>query len=317
MTKAIPGTQETLYAGNPALERLNAARGVVYVDDLEWPIFDLERATTLAEYAGEIGLTVADVPRDNSVTDRALQIFRNDFVQAEPPNLKKGLYYPPEGRRSRPRKSVVTVSGGYCDLDRSKWPGVVPVGTGVGVSEEVYEEIVRHAAFFANQIDNRTQRAREAEPIVEAKADLGGESAVYALAEKHGILEARDQQLLRQRSILRAVHKNVTRRQSRRIRNLEPYRLEALIAIQEMVRIACRGLGYGTNRTQATLNAVASNTHRSPVAARWWAAYTDMAIRYNDAVRGKVNQSIHACIEEIGSHRENLINNIDRAYADE
>jgi hypothetical protein len=74
MSKGTPANQGTLLPASPAIERLNTARGVVYVDDLEWPIFDLERVTTLAEYAGEIGLTVADAPRDNSVTDKGRTI---------------------------------------------------------------------------------------------------------------------------------------------------------------------------------------------------------------------------------------------------
>lgn len=317
MTKTIPVSpqQESLLARDPGLARLNAAGGIVHVADLEAPLFDQERILTLVTYVGEIGMTIAEVPRDSSVTDKPLELFRNDFLQAEPANLNKGLYFSPSNSQW-PRKSVVRVSGGHCDLDRRAYPGVLPAHIGVSVSEVVYEEIVKNAPYFANQIDNKTQKANGHEPVIEARADLAGESVVYALSDKHQILEARDQALLKERTTLKAVQRSIAGESSHRIRSLEPYRLDALIAIQEVARIACKSLGYGTNQTRSTLNAIASNTHRSPEAAKWWKEYTQMAMNYNDAVRGKVNQSIYACIDQIGAHRHQLISNIDREYED-
>lgn len=297
----------------PPAERLYMTGGVVRIEDLEWPVFDPEQPTTMAAYVGEIGIRMAGVPRESIAQDSALKLYRDDFRQAEPANLSQGLYFP---EMRKPKKSVVTIRGGYCDIDPDEAPGIVPVTTGVAVPEDIYEELVRSAPHFANQVDNRTQRAHSGERIVEAKADLGGESAVYALAAKHQLLEEREQNLLQVNSILRGVHMSVHRQSVHRILHLEEYRLAALSAIQEMARVACKVLGYGTTRTQTTLNAVASNIHRSSDRARWLRAYTTMAINYNEAVQGKVNQSIYACIEQIGEHREQLISSIDREYGD-
>lgn len=298
----------------PPAERLRETGGIVRLEDLEWPAFDPEQATTMAAYAGEIGMRMAEAPRESAVQDSALKLYRDDFRQAEPANLSQGLYFPD---MRRPRKSVVTINGGYCDIDPYDAPGIVPVTTGVAVTEDIYEELVRSAPHFANQVDNRTQRAHSGERIVEAKADLGGESAVYALVDKHEKLEKREENLIAINSILRGVYLSVHRQSVHRIFHLEEYRLAAEAAIQEMARVACKVLGYGTTRTQTTLNAVASNIHRSPYRAQWLKTYATMAINYNEAIQGKVNQSIHACIEQIGEHREQLINNLDREYADE
>ena len=97
---------------------------------------------------------------------------------------------------------------------------------------------------------------------------------------------------------------------------MEPYRLEGLANILEVASVACKRLGYGTTQTRTTLRAVASNTHRSPEASEWWLAYIRMAARHNNEVLGKINQSIHSCIEQIGKHAEQLINCEDREYED-
>lgn len=298
-------------------EVLYANRGVVRLEDLEWPVFDPEQALTMPEYIGQLGVRMADQPRENTTTDSALHLYGRDFHQAEPRNLRHGLYFPRGKAWRRPEKLVANVSMWYCDLSPGEYPGMVPFSTGVAVSENLYEEIVMNAPYYANKIANRTERKNLADPNIEAVEDLGGESVFYALAQKHEVLEARDQELLTERAALAAVNRSVIQPEARRIVNLEPFRLLATMAIQDMVRVACRGLSYGTNQTQNTLNAVTSNIYRSPEGARWLGVYTSMAMDYNDAVRGKINQSIHGIFREMAHWREHLINNIDREYSDE
>jgi hypothetical protein len=130
------------------------------------------------------------------------------------------LYYPYAG----PLKSVIRIREWRGDLRRSDYPGEEPFHTGVAVSEEVYEEIVRHAAYFANQIDNRTQRKRARKPNVEEAEDVAGESVIYALSDKHDALEARDQYILRRNSVLNAIHRSIVEQKIHRVGSMEPIR---------------------------------------------------------------------------------------------
>lgn len=294
------------------VNRLDRAGGMVHVADLEWPLFDPGQSMTFGEYITRIGDTMAELPRETSTKDSPLQLYGNDFRQASVPHLEKELYIPYSG----PIKSVTKVREWHSGLQRGDYPGREPFHVGVAVSEDVYEEVVKNAAYFANQIYNRTQRKNTGKFSVEEVADLSGESVVYALADKHEVMQARDRYLLDRNSILNAVHRSIVGNKRHRIGSMEPYRLTALATILDVARVACKQLGYGNNQTNSTLRAVASNTHRSAEATEWWKAYTWMAYRYNEEVRGKIGQSIQSCVHEIGRHAGHLFNNIDREYTD-
>jgi hypothetical protein len=284
--------------------------------DLVSPEFDPEQVFTMAEYLGEIGTRMAIAPREDSTDDRALNVHGKDFARAALSNIADGLYW--TDNRSRPKKLVVKVTEWYCDLDTSIYRGVVPFSTDVTVTEELYEAIVGNPAWFSHKIANRTEKANPG-PVIEKNEDLGGESALYGLADKHPLLEVYDKELLEERHQLVAVSRSLNPDLAispRRVKNLEAYRLAAITAIHTMVRLAGKVRGYGTNETQDTWNAVFSETHRSREAPRNFKAYTDMAIDYNDAVRGKINQSIHGIGNEIAIHAPFAINNIDRVYKD-
>ena len=45
--------------------------------------------------------------------------------------------------------------------------------------------------------------------------------------------------------------------------------------------------------------------------------YTRLAIGYNDAVRGKINQSLNGITEELCHYAPLLMDNIDRVYVDD
>ncbi len=289
----------------PLLELISESRGVLEPKHLAFPYFDPEQVMTMAEYIGEIGARMADTPRESRTKDSALGIYGRDFRQAEPANLGRGLFFPPIPRGVRPRKLVARVGG---------WSS-----EGVAVSEELYEAIVFNAPYFSNKIANRTEKANGDDPVIEQVEDLGGESVLYALTDKHELLEAHDQELLSERAKLIAVWRSLSSdqpEQARRIKHLEPYRLAALTAIQSMVYVASKSLGYGTNQTRNTMLAVISDTHRAADARLRFRGLCRLAIRHNDAVRGKVTQSIHAIGAEISIHAEHAINNIDREYTD-
>lgn len=292
------------------INRLDRAGGLVHVADLEWPLFDPEESMTFSQYVSELGDTLTELPRETSTKDSPLQLYGNDFMQASVPNLDRELYIPHAGAQ----KSVTKVREWRPGLNRSDYPGREPFHVGVAVSEDVYEEIVKNAAYFANQIYNRTVRKNTGKLSVEEVADLGGESVVYALADKHEVLKARNQDLIERNSVLNAVHRSIVGGKRHRIGSMEPYRLDALATILDVAKVACKRLGYGNNQTNSTLRAVASNTHRSAEADQWWTAYAWMAYRYNEEVRGKVAQSIQSCVDEIGNHAQHLFNNVDREY---
>ncbi len=313
---ATQEAQETLKVPPSIPDVLYAGHGVVRLEDLEGPKFDPERAITMAEYLGEIGLRIATTPRETSARDRALGLYRQDFQRAEPHSLTPGLYFPIGDYREHPKKLVVVITGGETELDRRDYPGIQPPSTGVAVSQEIYKEKLKNPAYYAIQIANNVELAHKNDLNVEGAEDLGGEAAIYGLFHRHELLDARDAQLLEQRSILAAVYKSVTEPDPKRIQNLEAFRLPAMVAIQDMVRIACKGLNYGTTQIRPTLNAVVSNINRSDKPGEWLARYSHMAIRYNDAVREKVNESIHGIVTEIGQQAEHAIHNIDRVYVD-
>jgi hypothetical protein len=284
--------------------------------DLISPEFDPEQVFTMTEYLGEIGTRMAIAPREDSTDDRALNVHGKDFARAALSHIAEGLYW--TGNRPRPEKLVVKVREWYSDLDTSVYRGTVPFSTDVTVTEELYEAIVGNPAWFSNKIANRTEKANQG-PVIEKNEDLGGESALYGLAEKHALLEDYDEVLLKERRQLVAVSRSLNPALAispKRVKNLEAYRLAAITAIHTMVRLAGKVRGYGTNEMQDTWNAVFSETHRSPEAPRNFKAYTDMAINYNDAVRGKINQSIHGVGKEIAVQAPFAINNIDRVYKD-
>ena len=313
---AVDGAQEVLEVPQSIPEILYAGHGVVRLEDLEGPDFDPERAITMAEYLGEIGLRIAARPRETSVRDKALGLYRQDFQKAQPHNLTPGLYFPSGDYRERPKELVVVITGGEVELNRRDFPGIQSPSTGVAVSQEIYKEKLKNPSYYAIQIANNVELAHKNDLNIEGAEDLGGEAAIYGLFHRHELLDARDAQLLEQRSILAAVYKSVTEPEPKRIRNLEDFRLPAMVAIQDMVRIACKGLNFGTTQTRPTLNAVVSNIHRSDKPGEWLARYSHMAMMYNDAVREKVNESIHCIVTEIGQQAEHAIHNIDRVYVD-
>ena len=295
-------------------DKIYAADSLVRIEDLEWPTFDPERASTMPAYLGEIGVRMADRPRESTTTDSALGVYGADFLKAEPRRLIPGLYeHFKKGRRGRVRKPFIRPMTWHTDLSVDKNPGLQPFSAAVAVDEELYNLIIHSPAGQSDRIANRTEKAN-GNGNVEGSEDLGGESAFYPLADRHLELEEIMNLLKADRTDLVAVRRSVLAPQPKRIANLEIYRTGALADIQKMVRVACKGLGYGTNDTKNTLVAVASNIHRSELKAKWLADYALMGIYYNDAVSGKIDQTIHGILEEMPQWVPHLINNVDREY---
>ena len=323
--------QESLGLTTPQAKTLSEAGGVVELLSLQGPEFNPKQEMTMAQYMAEIGVRMAERPRESSITDSALGLFGKDFDRAEPGNLKQGLYVPRARRHAEaPLKGVATVWSTYTDIDREAYPGVVDLSTGVALPADYYELITKNSAYMANSIYVKTLAARQALAEEVANSDdqdegpenlevmehVAGESVIYAMTNKIELLEGLDEALLEQREVLARVGANVVTNQPKRVSSLEPYRLETEEFIQEMIAVACRRLGYGTNQTNSTRNAAASNMHRSPEAAQWLSTYTNMAIDYNDAIRGKIDQGLISTMDEIGKHAVHAIANIDRIYED-
>jgi len=299
--EAINEDQGVLQPQGAVADKLYVNNGVVRVEDLDWPNFDPERPVTMEEYLHDIGARMAEDPRESLVTDGPLHLYGRDFEKASVDELTRGLYFPPRLRGERPRKMVIDVTG-RATLDQRKYPGVKREPERVAVSERIDRRIVGSAAHFIDRIAATTEGANLDNSNVEDRVNLGAESVFYGLSERQLILEALDRELLNQRHRLVAVKRSVNEgiNDKKRIKNLEEFRLPATQAIQEMVRVSCRVKGYGTNDTQNTLNAVASNMHRSGKSLPGMVTmYTRLAIGYNDAVRGKINQSLNGITEEL------------------
>jgi hypothetical protein len=292
------------------------AGGMIRIEDLDSQEFDPKKQLSMSQYIGEIGLRLSDEPRETSSTDTLFGLYGRDFDRAEPSNLKRGLYHPANQlERTLPKKAVIKVtSEWYSVLNRKAFPGQVPFSTGVAANEDLYEDIVVNAPYMSNRIFNRTQRKNQDNPNKEEVEDLAGESVFYAMSEKNQVLEDWDQALLSARSNLTAVRKNILETNAPRpVKKLEPFRISVEESIHDMVHAACRGLGYGTNETRTTHLAVASNIYRYS-AVGWLKPYVQMAIDYNDALRGKIDQSQQAVFKELRKHSGYVIRNLDREY---
>jgi hypothetical protein len=286
---------------------------------------------TFTDYAAEIGVRMDPAMPERTITDRPLGAFGEDFDRAHPDQLRRGLFMRNFMVTGRPEKGIIRIyeptEQPFEQLDREQFPGVVANRTGVAVSEDLYETIVQNAPYYANKIYNRTQRKllEEAQEATEAKApidqeainDLAGESVFYALHDKMELLEDWDADLLRNHLVLARIISHINRGGQSRISQLEPYREAAEEIILETVRIACKARGFGTNETVGAQAATASRLHRSgDDISKWWVSLSTVALRHNEAMRGKINESMQGIVGELGHHAVHLFNNIDREYED-
>jgi hypothetical protein len=313
----------------PIYEAIYKADGVVRIEDLDWPDYDPERPYTLPEFLGEIGLRMSDVKRESAQTDSGLQVYGNDFERAEPSKIESNIYWPNYSyltKSKRPVRYVVNPKEKYCDLEPEKadpkdpdqYPGLQDAYTGVAVNEEFKQFIIYSPADMTNSIANIVERPNDKHNVEEATV-LGYVAASYVHVDNHQMLEDIDLELIEQKHKLHAVLNNVfteARHEKKRAVSLDEYRVSALSAIQDMARISYRLARLGTTSTRGAMNAVASNVHRSENPASWLGLYTSMAMNYNDAVRGKINQAIHGLGDEIHYLSEFMIQDIDREFTD-
>jgi hypothetical protein len=275
---------------------------------------------TFAQYATEIGMRMADRPRESAHTDTALAVYGKDFVQAQPKAIKSLLYYPKWSGKTR--KGIVYVGEKYHGLDPEQYPGIVPYSNGVAVTEDYYDAVSFSPVHLFNRVANRTSRSRietalEAGeiPNEEEIEPISIESGLYPIFDRIELLEGADQQMLTYRDVLTRLRYHLQNPSDKRVQSLEVFRRRAELFIHAMVEAACRQeRGTGTNFMANTQNAVTSNLYRAKNPTKEWLGYLGLAIDYNDAVRGKINASIHACGEVVAKNTWALIRNVDREY---
>ena len=311
-------TQNTFSLAPDFREIVLENQGKLTPEHFGWQNYEPENSITMPQFIYKVAGLVADPARESLTTDTALGVFRNDFERANRKNLATGLYNPPAELLKGPKKQVKRVTSSYTHMDVADFPGLLPANVGVTVSEELYDAIIKNPAYVSQHTMNRVEKANigQSAENMEAYEDLGGE-AVYYVEEPmlHRLLE-HENNILEERHILLAVNRAIKDGKPRREKNLAEYLFEAEDIVQETIRIACKGLGYGTNHTQKTQLAAFSERWRSPRKMGAWLDYTFMAGRYSDAVLGQITRSQHAIMKELSKHAIHLINNIDREYTD-
>lgn len=286
----------------PITNSLLRTEGVVLLEDLAWRVAGPDTYTDFVSYVTEIGLAMDDRPRQDRTTDAPLGVYGEDFSQATTDNLSSGLYAPAGQRMRRKRASLsVAVSDEACDIDKKHFPGVVPPSTRVVVSEQYHKWIVRNAEDLALSTDATARKKNRANPNIEEVNGIAGRAIAHAMVEKKTVLEALDVELLGQRAVLFRLENYASdgSENRRRVRDLESDRLIGNQLIQEAARLACLGLGYGTTRTNSTRRSLASNMYRVQNPGDAWFALSRWAGHYNDAVRGKVRQSLKGVMRQL------------------
>lgn len=310
--KIIPN-QEVLMVDPPpppfsVIPYLNAKEGIIRIEDLPNFAFDPERPITCLEFMGEIGVALAEQPRQSDTWDQALDVHGSDFKKASIENLTKRLYFNSVMARHRP--DVVTVGGYRSSLEA---PGVRGEYEGVAVTGDEFKLIARSPEDLAKHVYANTEEANERRDPEEKLDDetlrnTAGRSIANSMRTRKEMLLRYDERLKTIRGALLMFNRLVAvgpDAEKRPMGEMDLYRLGAAVAIHGTVKVACRQLffdsdDYGTTARQAIDRTIVSDTHRGEpeviVAAikdrTKWAGY------YIDAKRGKIYQSLSRCKEE-------------------
>jgi hypothetical protein len=314
----LPG-QEALVIDSPsptpqtpfnAVSYVNAQEGIIHLEDL--PGFDLdpERTLTYVEFMGDIGIALAEEPRQSETWDSPLDAHGEDFEKASVNSLTKGLYFKP--LLSSHRTEVITIGRKEPGLDA---PGVRGVNEGVAVTGDEYKAIARSPGDLAKHVHANTKEANDKRPPKEKLDDetlqnTAGRSMAHVLRSKKEELLELDKELKIERLALSAVNGLAATEDAPKqsIGEMDWYRRVSAIAIHGTVKVASDQLNYGTTVRWGINRALVSAFHRGDPAAISAALknYTRFAGYHIDAKRGKLYQSLSVCQDEFRKHRHYL-----------
>jgi hypothetical protein len=294
--------------------RINESRGVI--DTAEFENFNLEpdKRMNIAMLSGRIGAAIAASPLGLD-GDPVIDVSRVDYKQAYPKVLMEGLYFP-VGDPRRARKStrprmMVVIGGANCTLTEEDAPGVIDRHDGVVVTGEERDKLVRSPAGLADTVEGKTLKKHGKNPNREHRDERVSLHVVETMVKSMAKLEELDKELIYKRALLYSMNRDARLiwRTSYLGKNLDKKRREADEIIHDTIELAAINLGYDTQQVNAAHRADFSNRYRrgsSSDLAQAWRLTTGLFGRYINAKRGKVNQSMNGCLQEIGRKRDTL-----------
>lgn len=289
---------------------LNSNEGVILLNDLPGFLYDPERPLSYLEFAKQIGVALAEQPRQSRTLDRALDVHEADFKKASISALDEGLYFGRDAARSR--SEVVTISSGQPTL---RAPGVRDRYEGVAVTGKEFKLIARSPSDLAKHahatVTGANEKRDEEERLDdETLANRAGRATAHAMLQRRDSLLDYDEELRSSRAALWMVNQliRLDRGEQKPMAELDRYRLEAEIAIHGAIKVVCRQLAHGTTIRQAIDRAVVSDLFRADDESIFAAtrSYTKWAGYYIDAKRGKLYQSLSRCKVEFNKNKHYL-----------
>lgn len=297
MATILHPAQETLFPTVASV--LNHSRGVVLVEDLGKYELEPEARTSVTRLAGQLGTALATAPRDGELTDKALEVFPQDFWHARLDSLRHGVYIGRGNPRYRKTANLIRLANE--PPSQLSLPGVVPPHIGVVVGRGEFKTIARSPEDLANHAQAVTRDANYDKMNREERTAIEKRSAVHALDTKLQAMKQLDETFTEQTDVLRKVHQDAQFiwRIGYLAKNINRFRQEADELIHDMVEIAATSLDYGTTAVNAIHRSVTSDLYRrgsSRELAAAWRSHTLWTGRYINAKRGKVDQSTAACL---------------------
>ncbi len=282
----------------PAVQaELTELRSIAEVEILEGLGCDPERRTNIAIYAGQIGVALADTPREKVTTDSALNVYPDDFRRARLERLSSGLYVPKGSELYRTADRLITIGYAPCTLEAQ---GVVDRDVGVVVGPDEYDRYMRSAWGVALHSRTTTRDARDQDKVREETIRATKSSAVQTMDNYIMSMKKLEGEFIIKADLFWSMYRDARSvwHAGHRTKNLEVKRRQVDEMIHEIAEIAIGTLNYGTTKAKATHNVIASNLYRRGSAkelAESWRAYTIWGYEYMNAKRGKVDQSTNAC----------------------
>ena len=293
---------------------MNANRGVIDTNDLKGLAIDPETSTDIVELSGAIGSTLSKRSRNSDQEDHPLWVYVSDFRRAKPDSINNGLYIPPEDPRYKTIGRLIVIGNETPNLkgdDDKPLKGMVPSRVGVVVGEGEYDIFARNAHFLARAAEARTLDANADNPDKKDAMGRAERSMAHVMETKLSDLTKFDADLLDMHAVLTRIYVNAHRAAQpiELPNNLNADRKLTDEFIHEIIEIISFSLNYGTMTTNALHRAYNSQVYRQGTttqSAEQRMIYTNLAGRYINAKRGKVNQSQQACLTVFERHKPAL-----------
>lgn len=294
----------------PLIEDVLANKAVLDIP-LERVGIDPEQRVNLPDLAFAIGRT-STLPEKEELepmTDKALDIYRNNFLQGSVKAIESGLYIPPRDERFKSANLIITIGHQPCELERD---GVVGRRTGVIFPADEFKIVARNARDFVKHVKAQSLAKNADNPDKEEVEQTALRAAARAMTRKIDDLDDLEQDIIDERQLLIKVYrqaKGTNRGPRYKAKNLDKLRKQADEIIHNTAETSAINRNLGTISVKAMHKAIMSSLYRrgsnSQVAYNL-GEYTAMAGRYATARRGKVWQSRRDCAIQLIEYAPSL-----------